>query len=328
MTSAAAGGYRHPLPAPEIVAEVVGGLRADGTAMSGGRAADINLATSYEVCRRLHAQHGRTYYFATRFLPADRRHHVHALYGFARYADDLVDHAGLRLSTAERRAALEQWGEQFLADLAAGRSDDLVGRAVVQTITELGIDHDDVRAFLRSMAMDLWVTRYETYADLSEYVHGSAAVIGTMMLPVLGADPVRARQPAMDLGIAFQLSNFVRDVAEDWQRGRIYLPLEDLERFGVTEGDFRARRVNGRMRALLAFEVERARDLYRRAEDGWRLLPRRSRTCIRVAHHLYGGILDEIERTGFEVFRGRARVSARRKLWVAARETLAVQRGG
>jgi phytoene synthase len=320
MTSPAAGGYQHPLPAPAIVDTA---LRQMGV-----RSSEVALATSYELCRRLNAAHGRTYYFATRFLPANRRHHVHALYGFARYADDLVDHGDLGWSPGQRRAALERWSDRFLADLAAGRSDDPVCRAVVHTVTELGIDHDDLRAFLRSMAMDLTVTRYPTYEDLHHYVYGSAAVIGAMMLPVLGADPRAARQPAMDLGVAFQLSNFLRDIGEDYARGRIYLPLEDLDRFHVTEWDFHGRRVGDRMRELLRFEIARARELYRRAEAGWSLLPKASGTSIRIAHHLYAGILDEIERMDCQVFRRRARVSGRRKAWVAARELMRASRPG
>jgi 15-cis-phytoene synthase len=300
----AAGGYAHPDPSTAIV----------------GDATDLSLAESYEVCRRLNAAHGRTYYFATRFLPADRRHHVHALYGFARYADDLVDHMALAWSVDDRRAALETWSAEFLACLDAGTTDDPVLRAVIATVHDLGVRRDDLRAFLDSMAMDLTVTRYATYDDLYGYVYGSAAVIGSMMLPVLGTLGDEARERAMDLGVAFQLTNFLRDVAEDWDRGRIYLPLEDLDRFGVTEWDFRTRHVGPAFRRLLAFEAARTRALYRRAEDGWALLPPASRPCIRIAHRLYGGILDALEAQDYQVFRHRAAVSGRRKAAVALRE--------
>ena len=303
-------GYRHPAPSTAIVAD---GLPDDRP---------VDLATSYELCRRLNAAHGRTYYFATRFLPRDKRHHVHALYGFARYADDLVDHFDLDWSDAQRRAALEAWSADFLDCLDRGHSDDPVLKAVVATVDELGIAHDDLRAFLRSMAMDLTVTRYPTYEDLAEYVHGSAAVIGAMMLPVLGARHPDARGRAMDLGVAFQLTNFLRDVAEDWDRGRIYLPLEDLERFGVSESDFARRRVTPGMRRLLAFEAARTRALYRRAELGWGMLDARSQVCIRIAHRLYGEIIDRIEAADWQVFAHRARVPTRRRVAVAARELL------
>jgi len=293
---------------------------ADGLA---GRAyGPVDLATSYELCRRLNSAHGRTYYFATRFLPADRRHHVHALYGFARYADDLVDHLDLSWTPEQRRTALEAWSSEFLTALERGTTHDPLLVAVLATVRELDIDHDDLRAFLASMAMDLTVTRYPTYADLERYVHGSAGVIGSMMLPVLEPTHPDARDRAMDLGIAFQLTNFLRDIAEDWDRGRIYLPLEDLERFGVTEADFVARHVSERFRRLLGFEVDRTRALYRRAEAGWAMLAPRSQVCIRIAHRLYGGILDALEDADYEVFRVRARVPARRKLTVTAREVV------
>ena len=303
-------GYRHPAPSTAIVAD---GLPDDRP---------VDLATSYELCRRLNAAHGRTYYFATRFLPRDKRHHVHALYGFARYADDLVDHFDLDWSDAQRRAALEAWSADFLDCLDRGHSDDPVLKAVVATVDELGIAHDDLRAFLRSMAMDLTVTRYETYEELYGYMYGSAAVIGAMMLPVLGARHPHARARAMDLGIAFQLTNFLRDVAEDWDRGRIYLPLEGLARFGVSEDDFRRRQVTPQLRRLLAFEIDRTRALYRRAEEGWGMLAPRSQACIRIAHRLYSEILDRIEVADHQVFDHRASVPTWRKLAVAGREVL------
>ncbi len=304
-----AAGYGHPAPSTQIVAESLA-----------GRDGQVDLATSYELCRRLNAAHGRTYYFATRFLPAAQRHHVHVLYGFARYADDLVDHLDLCWEPAQRRAALEEWSAQFLASLETGGTDDPVLQAVVHTVTELGIRHDDLRAFLRSMAMDLTVTRYATYDDLYGYVYGSAAVIGSMMLPVLGAVHPDARKRAMDLGVAFQLTNFLRDVAEDYDRGRIYLPTEDLERFGVSEWDFHARHLSPAFRRLLAFEVDRTRALYRRAEAGWVMLAPSSQACIRIAHRCYAAILDRIEAADYQVFRTRAAVPTWRKAAIAARE--------
>jgi phytoene synthase len=126
----------------------------------------------------------------------------------------------------------------------------------------------------------------------------------------------------MDLGIAFQLTNFLRDVAEDWDRGRIYLPLEDLQRFGVSEDDFRRRHVTPQLRSLLVFEIDRTRALYHRAEEGWGMLAPRSQSCIRIAHRLYGEILDRIEAADHQVFDHRASVPTWRKLAVAGREVL------
>jgi 15-cis-phytoene synthase len=304
-----ANAYLHPEPSTQIVAKGLEGRER------------IDLATSYELCRRMNAMHGRTYYFATRFLPASKRRHVHALYGFARYTDDLVDHLDLSWEPRQRRKALEAWSAEFLAGLETGHTEEPVLVAVLHTVRELGIRRDDLCAFLTSMAMDLEMTRYPTYEDLYAYVYGSAAVIGSMMVPVLGA-PERARERAMDLGVAFQLTNFLRDVAEDWYRGRIYLPLEDLDRFGVTEWDFHARHVGPSFRRLLIFEARRVRALYQRAEAGWAMLPSASQPCIRIAHRLYREILDRIEAADWQVFHVRAAVPAPRKLAVAARELI------
>ena len=279
-----------------------------------------DLAASYERCRALHREYGRTYYLATRLLPRWRRPHVHALYGFTRYADEIVDrvdddHAG----RAERAARLHEWRERFLAALDGGAVVHPVLPAVLHTIELFGLDPADFTAFLRSMEMDLTVTEYDTYDDLVDYMEGSAAAIGTMMLPILGsADPVRAREPARQLGFAFQLTNFIRDVDEDLGLGRIYLPLKDLARFGVTPGDLRARVATDPIRQLIAFEVDRARRHYALAAPGIPMLAPGSQACIRAAYRLYAGILDEVVRADYDVFGRRATVPRRRRLAVAA----------
>ena len=290
----------------------------------------MGLSESYELCRRLHRRHGRTYYLATRLLPAWKRRHVHALYGFARYADEIVD-AMDGAPARDRAARLRAWGDRFLAGLAGVRVDDPILPAVLHTLEVFQLDRADFAAFLRSMAMDLTVAAYPTYGDLLEYMEGSAAVIGTMMLPILGStEPAAAREPARQLGFAFQLTNFIRDVAEDLDRGRIYLPLADLARFGLHPADLRVagRAVGGRagggpVHDLIAFEVARAREHYRRAAPGIPLLAPGSQPCIRAAYQLYGGILDEIEADGYDVFSRRAAVPNRRRFAVAAGSLLA-----
>ena len=174
-------------------------------------------------------------------LPRVKRHHVHALYAFCRYADDIVDEPLATEDgadpTAARAAALAAFGDRFFADLDRGRSDDPVLKAVVHTVRAFAIDPECFRRFLRSMTMDLTVTRYETWADLRGYMDGSAAVIGEMMLPILEPrDPAAAAPHARDLGDAFQLTNFLRDVGEDLDRGRVYLPQEDLRRYAADPG--------------------------------------------------------------------------------------------
>jgi phytoene synthase len=279
---------------------------------------DPQLRASYEVCRRLHATHGRTYYLATRLLPPWKRPSVHALYGFARYADEIVDDLGSPRTAAERAERLSTWGQAFLADARDGHSDDPVCRAVVDTINRWAIPVQHFEAFLDSMAMDLSVTEYATYTDLERYTYGSAAVIGLQMVPILEPLSDAAYGPARDLGTAFQLANFVRDVGEDLDRGRLYLPLEDLDRFGLTRSDLERRVVDDRVRDLLRFQVARVRRIEEAARPGIALLDPTSRPCIEAARVLYCGIVDEVERIDYEVFDRRARVSLRRRLAVAA----------
>ncbi|MEV6842185.1 phytoene/squalene synthase family protein [Actinoplanes sp. NPDC051411] len=277
----------------------------------------MELNTSYEHCRALHRRHGRTYYLATRLLPAWKRRHVHALYGFTRYADEIVDN----FPPKERAARLAEWSSYFMAGLRGEPIDDPLLPAVLHTIAVFNLDLDDFDKFLRSMAMDLTVTRYATYDELLEYMEGSAAVIGTMMLPILGSsDPAPAREPARQLGFAFQLTNFIRDVAEDFERGRIYLPLSDLADFGVTPSDFAVG--SPKIKNLIAYEVGRAREHYAAAAPGITMLEPASQACMRTAYALYGGILDEVEAAGFDVFARRATVPNRRRAAVAVRSLL------
>jgi len=281
------------------------------------------LEAAYERCRHLHRRHGRTYYLATRLLPGWKRRHVHALYGFTRYADDIVDETA-DLPVADRAARLATWSARFLAGLAGEPVDDPLLPAVLHTIRVFDLDPGDFDLFLRSMAMDLTLTEYEKYDDLLAYMDGSAAVIGTMMLPVLeSADPSAAREPARQLGLAFQLTNFIRDVAEDLDRGRIYLPQADLTRFGVTPAGLAAaaaqRRATEPIKELIAYEIQRARAHYTAAAPGIALLSPSSQACIRAAYRIYGAILDEIEARDYDVFLGRAVVPKRRRLSTAVR---------
>ena len=283
---------------------------------------DPALRAAYERCRQINASHGRTYYLATRLLPPAKRPHVHALYGFARYADELVDAPGAD------PGALVPWAERFLADLRGERGDsqDPVSRAVIHTAREWGLPVEHFEAFLTSMRMDLTVTGYPTYADLERYTYGSAGVIGLLMVPILGPVDDGAYPRARALGEAFQLTNFIRDVGEDLRRGRVYLPEEDLARFDVTRADLARPLPNARVKALLAFEIERTRELYRVAAPGIGLLHPTSRDCVATALRLYGGILDAVERSGYDVLSTRVTVPVATRLRVAGPALLRAHR--
>jgi phytoene synthase len=281
------------------------------------------LRAGYRLCRRINAEHGKTYFLATLLLPPAKRPYVHALYGFARHVDDIVDDLSPTLAAEERQRRFTAWSENFLADLDWGESSDPVTRAVLDTIAAWQLPTSYVHDFLDSMRMDLTVAEYATYADLRSYMWGSAAVIGLQVLPILGrADESipwhELEGPAIDLGLAFQLTNFIRDVGEDLRRGRIYLPQESLVQFGIDRERLRRGRVDESIRNLLAWEIERARTLYRSAARGVGLVEPSSRDCLRTALQLYAEILDEIERADYDVFHGRASVPITRRARVGA----------
>ncbi|HLZ38972.1 MAG TPA: phytoene/squalene synthase family protein [Mycobacteriales bacterium] len=280
---------------------------------------DPALRASYLRCRELHRRFGRSYFLATRLLPRAKRPSVHALYGFARHADEIVDRLDSTLTVAQKRAVLTEWGDALLRDAKAGASDDPVCAGVVDTVRRWDIPLEHFVDFLTSMHMDLSIAVYPTYDDLRVYMRGSAAAIGLMMLPILEPTTPDAEAPATALGVAFQLTNFIRDVGEDLRRGRVYLPLEDLHAFGLTVEDLYAGEPADRVRRLVAFQVRRTRAIYRDAEPGIALLHPTSRPCIRSAYALYGAILDEVERARYEVLDRRVRVGRARRAALVAR---------
>lgn len=275
----------------------------------------VTLEESYARCRELNKRYGTTYYWSTKVLPRVKQHHVWALYGFCRYADDIVDDLG-PAPVEQRAAALSSFGDRFFADVERGASDDPVLKAVVHTVKAFDIDLDCFRRFLRSMTMDLTIATYDTWGDLCAYMDGSAAVIGEMMLPILEPLQPEALQHARDLGDAFQLTNFLRDIAEDLDRNRQYVPQEDLRTFGV---DLTERRVTPQFVELMQFEIARCRELYVSADLGLAMLPPQSARCIQAARVLYGRILDKIEAQDYDVFTKRARVSTAEKAAMVAR---------
>jgi len=279
---------------------------------------DPDLRASYAECKRLNALHGKTYFLATLLLPKAKRPFVHALYGFARYADEIVDDLASELSIEEKAQALSTWGDGVLADLKKGTSDDHVGRALIDTVKRFDIPHEHFEAFLHSMTMDLTVQEYETYEDLLEYVYGSAAVIGLEMVPILGPLHNDAYGAAKKLGIAFQLANFIRDVDEDLDRGRVYLPIKELAQFGVTREMLEERVLTPEIIEALKFQIARVRQLQAEAAPGIAMLEATSRPCIQAASTLYCGIVDEVEKIGYDIFNQRAKTSTARRIRVAS----------
>ena len=278
---------------------------------------DPQLRASYEECKRLNSLHGKTYYLATLLLPPAKRPHVHALYGFARYADEIVDDLSSTLSEEEKAAELERWGKGVLTDIKTGTSKDHIGRALVDTVQRFAIPIEYFEAFLNSMTMDLTVSQYQTFEDLMEYVYGSASVIGLQMVPILGGDIEAAKVCAQKLGTAFQLANFIRDVSEDLDRGRVYLPIQELQNHGVTSEMLEAKVLTPQIKSALKEQIERVRRLQREATPGIAYLAPESRACIDAASELYCGIVDEVEKIDYEIFKIRAKTSTWRRIKVA-----------
>ncbi|MBB5158832.1 phytoene/squalene synthase family protein [Saccharopolyspora phatthalungensis] len=284
---------------------------------------DPELRLAYACCRELNALHGRTYFLATRLLSRAQRPAVHALYGFARWADDIVDVARPGECDADRAARLDAVARELFAGLDRGGSTVPVLAAVIDTAFRYGLDRGLFQDFLRSMRMDLEVTHYPDRAALDRYVRGSAEVIGLEVLPVLrtvGAVEMAAPHAAA-LGKAFQLTNFLRDVAEDLDRGRIYLPADELAAHGVDRDLLQWCRRRGctdlRVREALAEQHATTRRIYRFARAGIPLLDPISRPCVETAAVLYQEILDRIEAADFAVFTRRAVVGRWRRFRVA-----------
>jgi phytoene synthase len=291
---------------------------------------DPALRAAYTACRVLNARHGRTYFLATRLLPKARRPAVHALYGFARYADEIVDDLGSDRSDAARAELLDELGAHLDRALRGEPTGVPVLTALADTARRYAIEPAHFADFLASMRMDTVVTDYPTFAELGVYMHGSAAVIGLQMLPVLGTvGPRAAAEPyAAALGVAFQLTNFLRDVGEDLERNRVYLPADVLSEFGVDRELLqrcrRTGRADGRVRRALAHLVAYTRELYRRAEPGLQLLEPAARPCVRCAFTLYQDILGEIEAADYDVLHRRVAVPIRRRLAIAGPALLRV----
>jgi phytoene synthase len=282
------------------------------------------LDAAYAHCAAIAARYGKSYHLATRLLSPDRRPAVHALYAAARTADDLVDLPG-----ADPAGDLAEWSRAVLADLEAGWSEDPVRLALVHTYRRHDIPVEHLVDFLAAMSSDLEVDSYPDLAALDRYTWGSAAVIGLQVLPVLGTAPGVAREEAapyaIALGEAFQLTNFLRDVAEDVDRGRVYLPEDAMAAHGVTREQLAGKRHDALFEALMREMVAVVRRRYDDAAPGIPLLAPESRDCVRAATDLYGGILTGIQRAGYRVLDRRVRVSRPRRLAVFARRLTAAQ---
>jgi len=273
-------------------------------------AMDPALTAAYDTCRRMHRRHDPTYYWATRRLPAEVRPATHALYGYVRTADQLVD-GPRRPPTAEaRRAALDAWERELARGMDEGGSANPVVGALVDAARRHDLPLAELTPYMRSMRVDCAPVRIGSWEELVAYMEGSAGSVGRIMAPLLGV-PERHHADYGRLGLAFQHANFVRDVAEDYALDRIYLPEEDRERFGVPEEHFGRPTATPELRALVEHEVGRARRLFAAAAPAVIAAPAAVRPGIRLACAVYESVLDRVEAAGYDVLGRRMGV----RLW-------------
>jgi len=281
------------------------------------------LSASREACRCMTRHHAKTFYFASHVLPAQKRSDAYAVYAFCRYVDDQIDlapdePARLRAFTELRQLLETSYVSTPQLEIFKRHLPWLEG--FLETIQRRSIPQNYFEDLLIGVEMDRGQVRLQTWDELDKYCYHVASVVGLIMVHVLTEPSPELLKPARDLGTAMQLTNILRDIHEDWQRDRLYLPSDELEKFGVNAEDIARERITDAFRAMMRFQIGRARAYYSYAEPGIAALPGDgSRFCARLMSTIYGAILDEIERADYQVFRGRVRVSFLRKLWLAAK---------
>lgn len=269
----------------------------------------------YAVCREIMRKASRNYSFASRYLPADKLSHVEALYALMRVGDDRVDvtHEGFKTPLQ----AIDSWEKAYQKAFEHGDSPEPVMRAYLNTAIKFGIPEETMAAYFRAMRDDLTIKRFPTFAHLLNYMDGSAIPVGRAMTYILGVKPEvkleEAFQGADSLSIAMQLSNFWRDIGYDWSIGRIYIPLEDMERFHYSERDLREKKIDDRLIRLLEFEFERTEEYYTIARGSVKLLAD-GNWGVMSALEIYRAILASIRSNGYDVFNLRARTGTTKKI--------------
>lgn len=273
----------------------------------------MQLDAAYRHCEQVVRERANNFRWSFPFLPADKKRAMFAVYAFCRMVDDIADGD---LPPADKRARLADTAARLRApDSAAG--DHPVFTALADARARFPLPLDAFESLVEGARQDLEVSRYATWADLERYCDLVASSVGLICLEIFTYASPAARERAVSLGRAMQLSNILRDVREDAARGRIYLPIEDLDRHEVTEAQILAGRRTPGLRNLLDFETARARSLFERARDLPSCLPRHARSCPIILAKLYGAILDRIERADYDVFNERVSLTGPRKAWIA-----------
>ena len=267
----------------------------------------VDLAAAYRESTRITKEYSKSFYLSSLLLPPQKRQAIHALYGFCRLSDNIVDSGG-----SNALENLRRW--RLMAFRPINEQHEPVLVAWADTRERFNIPRHYAEELLDGMQMDLTIHTYDTWDDLARYCYCVASTVGLMSMHITGCENPDAHDYAVKLGLALQLTNILRDVGEDAQRGRVYLPREDIEKFGLTYADFCDGRVDQRVVNLLEYEICRAERLYDEARPGIALLSKDSRLSVLMAATAYRGILDQIRQNGYDVFGQRAHVSLGGKL--------------
>jgi phytoene synthase len=289
------------------------------------RMQDPALSAAYAQCKAIHRKYDPAFYAGCLMLPPAKRPYVDSLYAQVRMLDQIVDDVSVP-DVPTKTARLDARIAAYELALKQGDSADPVLKAVAHTAWTWNIPIESFHAFSDTMRSDLTVTDYATYDDLRAYMYGAAALLGLQLIPILEPIDPSAADRTVAVGYALQLTNILRDIEEDLTRGRLYLPHEDLDKFGVTRADFEARAMTDGIRALLAFEAGRAREYFAEARAAISLLHPSSRECVATALTLYAGILDSLEQADYQVFGVRHGFSKPKALRIAAPAYLRARR--
>lgn len=282
------------------------------------------LSEGFSLCQAIAKKYGTSYYFATQFFPREVRLAIYALYSFARIPDEFVDNPDSE-DASVIKARLEEWREIWRAAMLTETTKDPIMAAIVSTFKKYKIPQEHGEAFLRSMIQDTEKETYANYKELEDYMYGSAGVIGLMVTHVVGYSTDAAFKHAIQLGYAFQLTNFLRDIGEDWDiRRRVYMPQDELAKFGLGTADIAHHRTDEEFIKFMKFQIKRNREIYREAIKGIPMLHLRGRLAVRISYVLYSAILGRIERMNYNVYSDRARTNFPQKLALAARALLGV----
>ena len=266
-------------------------------------AGDAALRTAYKQAERITSEYSKSFYFASALLPEEKRSAVRALYAFCRTVDDIVDES----TDTERETELDYW--RRMVEAASFSEDDLVAAAWADTLARYHIPRHYALQLIDGVARDLVQTRYQTFDELATYCYGVASTVGLMSMYIVGFHSSDAVPYAIKLGVALQMTNILRDVGEDYQTGRLYLPREELAFYGVREQDIVEGSVTDNWRQFMKFQIDRTRQLYEASWEGVKMLEREGQFAIGAASVFYQGILDEIEKNDYDVFTRRASLS-------------------